>query len=173
MVRKLWCKDAVRLGKTSYGRPITEKQIQGLSSYKIDELMNIEIEYLGYLAFKCLMNNHQIVFDNMTLCDAMDGLDKNRQRNNMESLPASLLDDLKQTSFLHSADADLNTSADNLQGSWHFLHLTFQEYFAATWLARHLQTKLTQGRGSPMLMMTPEESSAFVREYKYNPRYEI
>ncbi|KAF9368348.1 hypothetical protein BGX21_006637, partial [Mortierella sp. AD011] len=117
MVRKLWCKDAVRLGKTSSGRPITEKQIQRLPSHKIDELMNIEIEYLGYLAFKCLMNNHQIVFDNDALGEAMGDLDNNRQKNNRESLPSVLLDDLNQTSFLHSADADLNTSADNLQGS--------------------------------------------------------
>ncbi|KAG0008246.1 hypothetical protein BGZ80_003657, partial [Entomortierella chlamydospora] len=173
MVRKLWCKDAIRLGKTSSGRLITEKQIQGLSPYKIDELMNIEIEFLGYIAFKCLKNNHQIVFDNDALGDAMEDLDKNRQKNDRESLPPLLLDDLKQTSFLHSADADLNTNAENLQGSWHFLHLTFQEYFAATWLVRHLQTEPTQGKDSPVLMMTLEESSAFVREYKYNPRYEI
>ncbi|KAF9151678.1 hypothetical protein BGX20_005355, partial [Mortierella sp. AD010] len=173
MVRKLWCKDAFRLGKTSSGQPISASQIQRLPPYKIDELMNIEIEYLGYLAFKYLKNNHQIVFDNKALGEAMENLDKNRQINNRESLPPLLLDNLKQTSFLHSADADLNTSADNLQGSWHFLHLTFQEYFAATWLARHLQTKPTQGRGSPVLMMTLEESSSFVQEYKYNPRYEI
>ncbi|KAF9344739.1 hypothetical protein BGX26_003971, partial [Mortierella sp. AD094] len=171
MVRKLWCKDAIRLGKTTSGRIIPSSEIQRLSPRKIDELMNIEIEYLGYLAFKGLEDDHRIVFDEETLNNAMDDLDDNRDKKNKDRLPSLLLHDLKQTSFLHSADADLNPDSGNLQGSWFFLHLTFQEYFAATWIARHLQNK--QGPRSPMLMMTLEETKEFVLKYKYNPRYEI
>ncbi|KAF9107301.1 hypothetical protein BGX27_008796, partial [Mortierella sp. AM989] len=173
MVRKLWCKDAIRLGKTSSGRIISENQINKLSPRKIDELMDIEIEYLGYLAFNGLKDSHQIIFNEEALAKAVEDLDDNRQKKNRKPTPFLLLDDLKQTSFLHSPDADLKTVVNNLEGSWHFLHLTFQEYFAATFLARHLQKKLKQGVSSPVLMMTPEEAKEFVLKYKYNPQFEI
>ncbi|KAF9101881.1 hypothetical protein BGX27_011288 [Mortierella sp. AM989] len=166
MVRKLWRKDAIRFGKTSSGQVITEDTIQNLTPYMIDKLMDIEIEYLGYLAFKGLKDGHQILFDMKALDSAMQVLDENRQNKGADNLSFSLLRDLKQTSFLHSADADLNAIANNPQGSWHFLHLTFQEYFAATWLARHLQNK------QPMLM-TQKETSESVLMHKYNPRFEI
>ncbi|KAF9111580.1 hypothetical protein BGX27_004723, partial [Mortierella sp. AM989] len=173
MVCKLWRKDAVRLGKTSSGRIISENIIQSLPQHKVSKLMDIEVEYLGYLAFKGLKNGQQIIFDEKALTKAIQDLDENRQKNNMSDLPCLLLHDLKQTSFLHSADADLNTKVRNFQGSWFFLHLTFQEYFAAAWIARHLQTKPVQNVGSPVLMMAPEETRKFVLEYKYDPRFEI
>ncbi|KAF9343733.1 hypothetical protein BGX26_005297 [Mortierella sp. AD094] len=52
MARKLWCKDAVRLQKSADGREHTLNQLNRLQPYQIDELMTIEVEYFGYLAFK-------------------------------------------------------------------------------------------------------------------------
>ncbi|KAF9110285.1 hypothetical protein BGX27_006564, partial [Mortierella sp. AM989] len=172
MVRKLWYKDAILLGKKSSGQTISANMIKYLLPYQIDVLMSIEMEYLGYLAFKGLKDDHQIIFDENTLSKTMQDLDSNRKKKNKKYLPHFLHHDLKKTSFLHSADAGLDKSAGILCGSWHFLHLTFQEYFAATWITRHLQTEPTQ-REEPPLLMTFEETKRFVLEHKYNPRYEI
>ncbi|KAF9176225.1 hypothetical protein BGZ50_001365, partial [Haplosporangium sp. Z 11] len=169
MVQKLWRKDALLLKKTANGRALTETQINKLDDEEIDELMATESQYLGYLAFKGLKNNHQIEFDEATLLRAFrelrnHGTDKNRL------LPPQLLEEMKQTSFLHTADADLDSSNSGSQQTWHFLHLTFQEYFAATWIARHLQVKHPHPSA---WTMTVEQLIAFVQEHKYNPQYEI
>ncbi|KAI8599872.1 NACHT domain-containing protein, partial [Dissophora ornata] len=63
MVRKLWCKDALLLKKTAGGKDLTPQQINKLAPEEIDELMNTELQHLGYLAFKGMKNNHQIEFD--------------------------------------------------------------------------------------------------------------
>ncbi|KAF9343547.1 hypothetical protein BGX26_005570, partial [Mortierella sp. AD094] len=169
MVTKLWCKDAERLQKAM----LTLKQIKGLRPYQIDDLMAIEIEYLGYLAFKGMWNEHQIEFDESTLRDAIEELDQFREKANQGRLPFQLLDTLKETSFLHTADAELDTGKDDSQRAWYFLHLTFQEYFAATWIAQHLQIKNANSTGASPMMMTLGETTAFVQEHKYDPRYEI
>ncbi|KAF9380274.1 hypothetical protein BGX21_002411, partial [Mortierella sp. AD011] len=173
MVRKLWCKDALRLGKSSSGKILKEDEIHGLGSYQIDELMEAEIEFLGYLAFKGLEDNHRIEFDKTMLNEVMRDLDQNRARIKKESLPMQLIHWLKETSFLHTSDADLGTDARDFQGTWYFLHLTFQEYFAATWLVRHLRANSNDGGRTFVLMMTPEATKEFVLKHKYNPRYEI
>ncbi|KAF9385819.1 hypothetical protein BGX21_000960, partial [Mortierella sp. AD011] len=170
MVRKLWCKDAERLQK-EVGISLTPQQIQRLSSYQIDKLMATVSEYLSFLAFKGI-RDHQIEFDESTLQKAIEELDE-LQMVNQGHLPYQLLDTLKQTSFLHTADAGLNASKDDSQRAWYFLHLTFQEYFAASWIARHLQIKQRSPKISPAPMMTVEETMAYIQKHKYNPRYQI
>ncbi|KAF9345483.1 hypothetical protein BGX26_003073, partial [Mortierella sp. AD094] len=173
MVRKLWCKDAARLQKSADGREHTLNQLKRLRPYQIDELMAIEIEYFGYLAFKGMKNNHQIEFDESALLDAIEDLDRYRENANQSQLPLRLLDDLKQTSFLHTADAEVDSDKDGSQHAWYFLHLTFQEYFAATWLARHLRNKQATPTPIVVIEMTDERTAEFIQEQKYNPRYEI
>ncbi|KAG0196548.1 hypothetical protein BGX33_001530, partial [Mortierella sp. NVP41] len=74
MVRKLWCKDALRLKKAAEGQVLTEKEVNDLSPEDIDELMTVEMHHLGYLAFKGLVNKHQIEFDHQTLLKTFDDL---------------------------------------------------------------------------------------------------
>ncbi|KAF9351954.1 hypothetical protein BGX26_010141 [Mortierella sp. AD094] len=108
MVRKLWCKDGLRLQKSIAGKELTPQQIKILRPYQIDQFMTVEIEYLGYLALKGFQDSHQLEFDERALLDAMEELDQYRLNANQEPLPLQLLDTLKQTSFLHTADADLD-----------------------------------------------------------------
>ncbi|KAF9346416.1 hypothetical protein BGX26_002101, partial [Mortierella sp. AD094] len=169
MVRKLWCKDAVRLGKRRGGEALTPLQINELRSRQIDELMDIEIEYLGFLALKGMQDDYQIEFDEEKLRDAIDKLDQHRGKADKDILPLQLLDTLNQTSFLHTADSD----KDDSKQEWHFLHLTFQEYFAATWLARHLQAIQLGSTNKSVLEMNAKETTDFVISNKYNPQYEI
>ncbi|CAO3568618.1 unnamed protein product [Mortierella alpina] len=185
MVRKLWCKDAVRLRKSADGEILTHEQISQMDFQEIDDLMATEMQHLGYLAFKGLTNDHQIEFDEKAILNACRDLKKYCVS---QTAAPQLLDRMKQTSFLHTADADLDPNKSNSQQAWYFLHLTFQEYFAATWVAQHLQQPFSAGvqeyfastrstndlqQPLPMGMMTVEHAKAFVQEHKYNPRFEI
>ncbi|CAO3572854.1 unnamed protein product [Mortierella alpina] len=184
MVRKLWCKDALRLRKSVEGETLTQEDINQLEPHEIDELMATEMQHLGYLAFKGLTNDHQIEFDGKALLTAFRDLKKCGATGNSRHLPPQMLEIMKQTSFLHTADADLDTSSSDSEQAWYFLHLTFQEYFAATWMAQHLQQPIPVGMQDyfashhrqqplPAGMMAVEQARAFVHEHKYNPRYEI
>ncbi|KAF9921040.1 hypothetical protein FBU30_008971 [Linnemannia zychae] len=169
MVRKLWCKDAFRLLKKRGEKLLTERQLEKLRPMEIDRLMATEIQYLGYLAFKGMKSNHQIEFDDCTICDAFAELGENSFAED-QLMSSQLVDIMKETSFLHSADTGLDPTNKNEQQTWHFLHLTFQEYFAATWIVRHLQDNKPVLRAC---MMSNEEMEEFIRENKYNPQYEI
>ncbi|KAI8596323.1 armadillo-type protein, partial [Dissophora ornata] len=157
MVRKLWCKDALRLKKTAGGKVLSERQIHKFAPKHIDELMATELQHLGYLAFKGMKNNHQIEFNEATLLSAFEDL---RECGTTDLFPPQLLEMMKQTSFFHTADADVDASKSGSQQAWYFLHLTFQEYFAAAWIAQHLRVK-------------QPHPSAGMMTHKYNPQYEI
>ncbi|KAF9079320.1 hypothetical protein BGX27_006605, partial [Mortierella sp. AM989] len=67
-----------------------------------------------------------------------------------------------------------DTEQDKSTHMWYFLHLTFQEFFAAKWLVRHLQEYLTDPSAtSSDFMMSCKEALDIVQQHKYNPRYEI
>ncbi|KAF9353472.1 hypothetical protein BGX26_008759 [Mortierella sp. AD094] len=76
MVLKLWCKDGVRLQKSASGETLTEQQLNNMRPYQIENLMADESEFIGYLAFKGIRNNHQIEFNESALQDAMEDIDK-------------------------------------------------------------------------------------------------
>ncbi|KAG9320148.1 hypothetical protein KVV02_002865 [Mortierella alpina] len=136
-------------------------------THEIDDLMATEMQHLGYLAFKGLTNDHQIEFEEDALLSAFRDLQKDCQ-----FVPPQVLEMMQQTSFLHSADVGLDVEHGHSQptSTWHFLHLTFQEYFAATWIARHLQPEPPQSNAG---MMTVEQMASFIQKQKYNPQYEI
>ncbi|KAF9169411.1 hypothetical protein BGX20_010356 [Mortierella sp. AD010] len=172
MVDKLWRRDGERLRKKPDGVELTPPEIRRLSTNQVNRLMANEIEFLSYLAFRGLQDN-QIEFKESFLLDVMEELDIYRNDNDRDFLPVHLPEMLKQTSFLHTADTDVDSGSDDFNRAWYFLHLTFQEYFAATWLSRHLQANQPSSKALSMLMMTSEESEAFIQQNKYNPRYEI
>ncbi|KAF9945564.1 hypothetical protein BGZ70_003739, partial [Mortierella alpina] len=171
MSRKLWCKDALRLKKKAGDEVLSEEELNALSPEDIDELMAVEVHHLGYLAFNGLVNNHQIEFDQKTLLKTFGDLKDYRKRLRNGHLPPQLFEMLKKTSFLHSADADMDTI--KTQQTWSFLHLTFQEYFAATWIASKMAAAGDDGHNLSAGSMKIEPTVRFVQEQKYNPRFEI
>ncbi|KAF9540136.1 hypothetical protein EC957_004612 [Mortierella hygrophila] len=173
MVRKLWCKDALRLEKKAEDQVLTEEDVNDLSPEDIDELMTVEMHHLGFLAFKGLVNNHQIEFDHQTLLKTFDDLKDYRKRLRNGNLRSQLLTMLKKTSFLHAADADLDPNKKTSQQTWSFLHLTFQEYFAAIWIASKMTAAGDDGHSLSAGSMKIEPTVRFVQEHKYNPRFEI
>ncbi|KAF9992049.1 hypothetical protein BGZ80_008740 [Entomortierella chlamydospora] len=112
MVRKLWRKDALRLGKSAGGRTLTPQEISQLRPKEVDEVMDTEMQLLGYLAFKGMENNHQIEFDEETLRNAFGDV---RAAFKIDLFPSQLLENMKQTSFLHTADADVDNNRNGSQ----------------------------------------------------------
>ncbi len=176
MIDKLWRKDGDRLEKEAKaGKPFGLSILQDLSKARIESIMASEIYYLGYLAFKGLEGEQtQIEF-------SIDELDEYQTELEIHSpqglnLPHDFTIDLKKTSFLHTADNHLPES----QRTYHFLHLTFQEFFAAKFLVKYLQTYSKVEDTSVYVVqkslgVIPErkELEAFIATHKYNPRYEI
>ncbi|GJJ67770.1 bilin biosynthesis protein [Entomortierella parvispora] len=169
MVRKLCCKDAHRLKKTVDGKKLTERQIHSYGPVEMDELMTTELQHLGNLAFTGMTNHHQIEFEEKDMRSACQDM-KSSTPASQQLSPTHLVEQMKDTSFLHTADSAVDLKNYNSGQRWHFLHLTFQEYFAATWIVRHFQS---QQPYSTARMMTTEEMTAFVHQHKYNPQYEI
>ncbi|KAF9354224.1 hypothetical protein BGX26_007948, partial [Mortierella sp. AD094] len=167
MVGKLCSNDVVRLGKAA---GLSHGQITKVGSRKIREMLESEIECLEYMAFRGMRNDHQIEFDESTIRKTVDELDIYREEANLEALPFELFENLKQMSFLHTADADLDSGKGDTKRSWYFLHLTFQEYFTAAWLVRHLQTTRINATKTSVVSMTPKQTTEFIQRYKYDPR---
>ncbi|GAM53681.1 hypothetical protein EBME_2144 [bacterium endosymbiont of Mortierella elongata FMR23-6] len=175
MVDKLWRKDSVRLEKEEGGKVLRANVIEGLSEEDLEELMMAEIDYLGYLAFKGL-EAEKIEFSREELSQRRKELNIGSQIE--RKLPLDFTTNLKKTSYLHSADTERPES----ERYYHFLHLTFQEFFAAKFLVRHLQTDIKVRSECTSVKMLDKglspspsqgELQAFIATNKYNPRYEI
>ncbi len=163
MMNKLWRKDMLRLGKREGGELLTESHVNALERpSRIEKLVQAEHHFLSTLAFRGLQRN-QIEFHHRDLHALIEQLEAQGV-----NLPLTLEANLKKLSFLHTDDAEES------QRSYHFMHLTYQEFFAAKHFVAHWEA----GREITLLSIdtkmwikaTPE---AFVRQYKYNPRYEI
>ncbi|BBE08794.1 Uncharacterized protein MCB1EB_0633 [Mycoavidus cysteinexigens] len=173
MVDKLWRKDSVRLEKEEEGKVLGADVIEDLSTSDLEELMTAEIHYLSYLAFKGL-EIEKIEFSREDLSQYRKELNEGSQTG--KKLPIHFTTNLKKTSYLHTADGHRLES----ERQYHFLHLTFQEFFAAKFLAGHLQA-CTKVERAPIhivqkalsVMPSRAELEAFIATHKYNPRYEI
>ncbi|KAK4656327.1 hypothetical protein QC762_0059250 [Podospora pseudocomata] len=155
----LWKKDILKLQKKKDGEPLTGDQIKKASRKKIESFVEQELRFLECLAFLGFYDD-VIDFDW-------------ELRNAVSDRFASdlLLDkDLPCLSFLRTSDPSSNDQDRN----YHFLHLTFQEYFAARYFIRQWKDKqqlncLQLSRDNCNNM----EPATFLEKYKYDPRYDI
>jgi hypothetical protein len=120
---KLWKKDAARLEKTHEGKPLSKDTAKRLLDSKIASQVVPELSLLRYLAFTGLCSD-VIEFDK----DYQDKIWEQWSRVSgglqaTEARPSSL--SLAKVSFLRSSDAP----SSQRRRSYHFLHLTFQEFF--------------------------------------------
>ncbi len=163
MMNKLWRKDMLRFGKWEGGELLTASHVNALERpSRIEKLAQAEHNFLSALAFSGLQRN-QIEFHHRDLHALIEQLEEQGV-----NLPITLEANLKKLSFLHTDDAKES------QRSYHFMHLTFQEFFAAKHFVQHWEA----GREITLLSTdtkkwTKATPEAFVYQYKYNPRYEI
>ncbi|KAK8147548.1 hypothetical protein G3M48_001447 [Beauveria asiatica] len=157
IVQKLWKKDVVRLEKVKEGYA---KDAHGA---EIEGRVTAEIALVECLAFNGLHN------------DVIDFAPVHRagvvRLYPLQDL--SLDETLSRLSFLRTSD----TAANITHRNYHFIHLTFQEYFAARYFVRQWKE-----RGGQLQCLTfsnkDKETKAsrpveFLQKHKYTARYDI
>ncbi|KAJ6439027.1 Protein zds1 [Purpureocillium lavendulum] len=157
IAQRLWRKDAVRMGKRHNGQPVTHSHV-GISN--VEDFVEHEIRLLEGLAFTGLDN------------DVIEFTPKHRAAISRQFKHPSVLFDktLPGLSFLRTSDSLPN----NCNQNYHFLHLTFQEYFAARHFVRHWSLEQPLAcldlRGKVTKHITPVE---FLHKQKYSARYDV
>ncbi|QYS93900.1 NACHT nucleoside triphosphatase [Trichoderma simmonsii] len=154
----LWKKDILRLKKIHGENPVTASHIQAASRQKIEDFVKDEIFFLERLAFTGL-HDDVIEFEQNHLNCISDSI-----RN---FLPDKIVPCL---SFLRTSDP----SSEDCNRSYHFIHLTFQEYFAARyfvrqWLAEAPLNCIELSSGK----IDKSEPVKFFQKHKYTARYDI
>lgn len=158
---KLWRKDILRLEKRHDGTKLTEENLANMDRTEVERFVTDEVAFMEGLAFTGL-HNDAINFTSQHL----NQISHHFSRNLLPSKTAPLL------SFLRSSDISLKYYVQN----YHFIHLTFQEYFAARYFVRQwcskgklrflaIDSKDIKTNESP-----PEE---FLQRQKYTARYDI
>ncbi|UZP36914.1 hypothetical protein NXS19_004730 [Fusarium pseudograminearum] len=152
IAQKLWTKDLARIGKGSPGYAPPSKA-------EIETEAENEIALLEYLAFNGLCND-AIEFSRDDLNNAFNQMRRENPAYRLLSRVGDLLADL---SFMRSSDP----SQPYKQQTFHFIHLTYQEYFAARWLKRRW------GKNQPLLIQLPggsgrKTADEFIGQHKYS-----
>ena len=148
VVRSLWRKDIPILDKLDHGELVTVKVVNAVrDSTRLERLIHVESTILEEIALN-MMESHQLEFTDKDVAEAIQRLESNG-----EQLPLSLERNLHKLSILHSYFNERHRK-------YSFVHPTFQEFFAARYLARHLAHNRTS-------------FETFLRQHKYDRRYEI
>jgi hypothetical protein len=154
--QKLWKKDVPRLDKTHDGKLVRKNQLRNSG---IEAFIEQESCFLDGLAFTTL-HNDVINFEPKLLNEAF-----------ARFAPSLLVDKtIPGLSFLRTSP-----SPTGIRQNCHFLHLTYQEYFAARYFVRQWKASPSKrlrlnSRGSDDTDPTPIE---YLRMYKYTARYDI
>lgn len=156
----LWRKDVERLSKKHDDQPICQEQIRRAIRREIENFIGNELCFLECLAFTGLYHD-EIHFTRQQLgCISVE-------------LGGKLMLDktLPSLSFLRTP----GLSADPAEQSYHFLHLTFQEYFAARYFVRKWKEskELLQVLSLDTENATQIPPAVFLRKHKYTARYDI
>ncbi|KAH8745839.1 hypothetical protein F5883DRAFT_359022, partial [Diaporthe sp. PMI_573] len=164
---RLWKKDVVRLEKEHNRKPVTAPDIQKSRPDMIGRFVKSEIRLLEGLAFTGLHN------------DVIDFEPRHWDATFEQFAPFGTdfwpEKDLPRLSFLRTSDA----SSENQ--NYHFLHLTYQEYFAAKYFKRQWASgreleclELKTWRGGPANCPQKRYTTVeYLQKHKYNARYDI
>jgi len=150
----LWTNNTLRLGKQDDGALLRPGRVQSAPRTKLDGLVKNEIEFLERLAFAGLYNEvvefgtyyFEVAFGDLSLL-----FDKT----------------IPNLSFLRSSDS----LSGGMQRSYHFIHLAYQEYFAARYFVRQRKANkpLQYGKRTPTQLSLPHSSISII----YTARYDI
>ncbi|KAH8714733.1 nacht nucleoside triphosphatase [Ilyonectria robusta] len=157
---KLWKKDIERLGKQYDGKPVTASQID---SSEVKDLVEHEAYFLEGLAFTGMHS------------DTIDFTSEHRKPISKQFNCSRMLlhKTLPNLSFLRTSDPSSRLEDRN----YHFIHLTFQEYFAARYFVRqwkdHKQLEYAFKRQQDAPSDLPTDPVGFLQKHKYSARYDV
>lgn len=153
---RLWRKDDVNLGNHPRSR------VQGLRQGEILRYVEDELHLLEVLAFTGMVNDF-IDFSPMQRDAILVNLCLPGNKRFFDEI-------LERVSFLRASGPSLDHDDQN----YHFLHLTFQEYFAAKYFIRQWEAR------KPLKCLKFEtgklediEPVIFLQRHKYSARYDI
>ncbi|KAL5592490.1 hypothetical protein FOBRF1_013516 [Fusarium oxysporum] len=166
--RKLWKKDVVRLEKLYRGIPFSVDIAKSALDSEISSQVKLEVNLLQCLAFTGIYSD-VLEFDKKCQEQIWTHWNEISEHLYPRGIPPSSVD-LARLSFLRSSD----TSSDEVHQSYHFLHQTYQEYFAAQCFVEHWKSDnplscLTLSSGKIDLVSAED----FLLREKYNVRYDI
>ncbi|KAI1129344.1 hypothetical protein F5Y10DRAFT_291101 [Nemania abortiva] len=148
IVKRLWGKDILRL--QSEGGAIVRLDIDHVPLRAIETLVPNELSLLERLAFTGMVND-TISFENGDWIEILD-----------DKISQHLWKTFPRLSFLRTSDPSAGHPI------YHFIYLTFQEYFAARYFVRQWEAK------KPLLFgKTEQVVEEFLMHYKYEARYDI
>ncbi|EXM15005.1 hypothetical protein FOTG_16623 [Fusarium oxysporum f. sp. vasinfectum 25433] len=144
VVRSLWRKDIPLLHKFDNGELVDNEIVMAVRDFgRVERLVEPEIMVLEQIAIT-MMKENKLEFTEQDVADAIFLLESTHG-----PIPLTLERNLRKLSILRS-------SSTYSQRRYHFVHLTFQEYFAAKYVAHD-----------------PGRIKAYLKSYKYHPRFEM
>lgn len=162
--QRLWKKDVLRLEKQHEGKPLTKFDLRDSPPTEISAFVAAEARFLEYFAFTGLQN------------DVIDFETKHRDTIFRQLHPPGRGTDLvlhkmlPRLSFLRTSEPSQSDS----NRTYHFLHLTYQEYFAARYFARQWNSQQPlECLGLDTGEVESVDPARFLREHKYATRYDI
>ncbi|KAI4246321.1 MAG: hypothetical protein L6R40_001989 [Gallowayella cf. fulva] len=148
VVRSLWRKDIPKLAKMDHDEPMTDETINVVQDFaRLDRLVNTENELLEEIAINMLKAD-QIEFTNQDVANVIQ-----QWESNGNQIPLSLESKIHKFHLLRSSSREGHRT-------FRFIHLTFQDFFAARYIVR----SLVQG---------PSQLRNLLRRCKYNRQYEL
>lgn len=143
VVRTLFQKDIPSLGKIDHGEPVNDETVKAIRDItRLERVVHFEIQLLEEIALD-LFKSDRFEFSNTDIAKAIQRLEAKGPQ-----LPLSLDKNLSKLSLIRSH------STENFQ-RYSFVHLTFQEFLFAQYIARD-QTRL----------------ETYLRSHKYDRKYE-
>ncbi|KAI0855015.1 ARM repeat-containing protein [Xylaria cubensis] len=154
--QRLWKKDVQRLGK------LKEEKVEKVGPKEMNRYINPITKLLECLAFNGMYHN-LVEFEpeyRDVVLEHVNPQDDNFTLNEL----------LEKVSFLRTSDPSIELT----KRSYHFLHLTYQEYFAAKYFVWHWRT----GEDIEYYLEDQESQTKtsaydFLQEFKYTARYDI
>jgi hypothetical protein len=189
--QSLWKKDVLRMEKEHEGRPLRACDIHDAAPFEIEGYVSREARFLDFFAFSGMYNGiiefstthrHAIYQEFLEGCEGGKLLLPNLFR---------------RLSFLRVSNADIADSghrneheshddtSDGHASNYHFLHLTYQEYFAARYIARQWKARqplrclalavnaVATRSGWTDRAVRELEPAALVQERKYRAQYDV
>ncbi|KAI1804215.1 hypothetical protein F4811DRAFT_521214 [Daldinia bambusicola] len=154
----LWRKDLPKLEELSNAKPIKQGEMRDASKYDVELRAGSVVYFLEKLAFSAMLDK-KVDFNIEYL---------NTIQKSMESDNIFVGGTLPRLSFLRTPDSSL----DECDRNYYFIHLTYQEYFAARYFVRRWKDHKLLG----ICGTTANQDSCasdFLRRNKYTYYYEI